>query len=163
MKEDVVSAVLALALRNCTKEEFLNRVGVADGSKLSYELLVEARNGHDADGVEIGLIVGFTFGFRPEHFSLLVELANATWHYKHEDIVTAIGEFKNPEAVGVLVQNALNIPEYLSFDLSRALAVKAIWALGSIPGKLGASALRQLCLDESPIVRDSAAQQLRAR
>ncbi|WP_073814917.1 hypothetical protein [Streptomyces sp. CB02261] len=44
------------------------------------------------------------------------------------------------------------IPEYLDFDENRALAVKAIWALGAIPGTEAREALEDLRDDENEII-----------
>ncbi|MET9438981.1 HEAT repeat domain-containing protein, partial [Streptomyces sp. NPDC006551] len=55
------------------------------------------------------------------------------------------------------------VPEYLDFDESRALAVKAIWALGAIPGEEAREALEGLRGDENEIIRENAVKQLARR
>ena len=71
---------------------------------------------------------------REDHLDLLVQLASADWHHKHEDVVSALGQLRSPAAVEALYHAAWWVPDYLDFDESRALAVKAIWALGGTPG-----------------------------
>ena len=93
----------------------------------------------------------------------MLELAFAPWHFKHEDVVTALGQLKSPKAVEGLQAATKWIPEYLDFDESRALAVKAIWALGCIEGPDADAALRELMNDPDPILAESAAGQVKRR
>ncbi|MFF0277001.1 HEAT repeat domain-containing protein [Streptomyces sp. NPDC004330] len=51
----------------------------------------------------------------------------------------------------------------LDWDENRSLAVKAIWALGAIPGSEAQEALTRLCDDDSEIVRENAVRQLARR
>lgn len=50
-------------------------------------------------------------------------------------------------------------PEHLDFDECQALAVKAIWALGGIPGAEARGALKSLHDAENQIIRENAAKQ----
>jgi hypothetical protein len=52
------------------------------------------------------------------------------------------------------------VPDYLDFDESRALAVKAIWALGGTPGAEAEQALERLLGAEGEVVREAARAQL---
>jgi hypothetical protein len=68
-----------------------------------------------------------------------------------------------PTAVGALYRAAWWIPDYLDFDESRALAVKAIWALGGTPGIDADEARKRLLVAEDDIVRAAARSELMPR
>ncbi len=156
--------VMALATQGLSKADFMTRFrGSTDGQQLCGALLTEAIQTEAADDVECSLIVGYTFGFTDEHLEPLLELASAPWHFMHEDAVTALGQLKSPKAVAGLHAATRWIPEYLDFDESRALAVKAIWALGRIKGPEADAALNELRNDSDPILAESAAEQMRRR
>ncbi|MBB2749926.1 UNVERIFIED_ORG: HEAT repeat protein [Rhizobium aethiopicum] len=72
---------------------------------------------------------------------LLLQLLQEGWHFKHEDVVSALADLKAPEAVEALYKVTYWVPSYLEFDDARALAVKAIWALGAIADPPGAGLL----------------------
>lgn len=84
----------------------------------------------------------------------------ADWHQRHEDVASALGELRSPASVDALVHLAEWVPGYLEFDDARALAVKAIWALGGIGGGAARRALASLAGSPSSIVADSAVAQL---
>jgi HEAT repeat protein len=104
--------------------------------------------------------VCFRFGFSDAHLELLMTLALADWHQRHEDVASALGELRSPASVGALVHLAEWVPGYLEFDDARALAVKAIWALGGIGGEEARGALASLASSPSRIVAESAVAQL---
>ncbi|WP_421694509.1 hypothetical protein [Aestuariivirga sp.] len=156
--------VLALAARELSKDDFLTRFrGSTDGQKLCGELLAEAIKSQVPEDVECALIVGFVFGFTDDHLDMLLELASAPWHFRHEDVVEALSESKSPKSIEALRVLTKWIPDYLDFDESRALAVKAIWALGSITGTEADAALSELVNDLDPILAESAAEQIKRR
>jgi transposase len=70
---------------------------------------------------------------------------------------------RNKGAVESLYRATLKIPLYLKFDDSRALAVKAIWALGRLKDPAADEKLRLLAQSNEPIVREEAANQLRRK
>ncbi len=105
----------------------------------------------------------FTFGITMDHLSLLIQLESADWHRRHEDVVNALAELKSPEAVSALYHAAWWIPDYLGFDDTRALARKAIWALGATPGAEAEQALKRLESVGSEYLREKAQQQLARR
>jgi hypothetical protein len=149
--------------RQSSPEEVLRRFGVADGKALGVSLLRDAVDRQDGLDVEMALIVCATFGFTMDHLDLLVRLASADWHHKHEDVVSALGQLRAPAAVDALYHAAWWVPDYLDYDESRALAVKAIWALGGTPGDEAEQALKQLVSAEDEIVREAAWDQLNRR
>lgn len=149
--------------RRGSPEDVLRHFGTSDGRALGLHLLRDAADRQDGLDVEMALIVCATFGFTMDHLDLLVQLASADWHHKHEDVVSALGRLRAPEAVDALYHAAWWIPDYLDFDESRALAVKAIWALGGTPGAEAEQALKRLLSAEGEIVREAARAQLMRR
>ena len=162
------AAVMSLAVvpgrdRQGSPEGVLRHFGAADGKALGLSLLRDAVDRRDGLDVEMALIVCATFGFTEDHLGLLVRLASADWHHKHEDVVSALGWLRSPAAVEALYHAAWWVPAYLDFDESRALAVKAIWALGGTPGPEAEHALKQLLSAEDDVVREAARAQLDRR
>ena len=87
----------------------------------------------------------------------------ADWHVRHEDVVSALDKLRSPETVEVLFRATQWIPKSLEYDDSRALAVKAIWALGKIPGTEAETKLETLARFENTILRQNAVEQLERR
>ena len=141
-------------------DEFLREFGVTDGMALGLDLLRDAVDRRDPVDVELALIVCFRFGFSEGHLQLLLTLAFADWHQRHEDVAMALGKIRSPASVEALVHLARWVPGYLEFDESRALATKAIWALGAISGDAAHQALESLARSESSIVAEGAVAQL---
>jgi hypothetical protein len=164
MTEKERRLVLAIVTRELSPTEFLKQFrATVDGQKLCSELLSEAIESRNADDVECSMIVGYTFGFTERHLEALLLLVKEPWHVKHEDVVTALGKLRTPKAVDGLLSATKWVPDYLDFDESRALAVKAIWALGSIEGPEADAALNELLNDPDPIVAAGAAKQIERR
>ncbi|MEV6304303.1 HEAT repeat domain-containing protein [Actinoplanes sp. NPDC051861] len=146
-----------------SKKELLDHFGASDGSTLGLELLLDASRRRDRIDVEMALIVANIFGVTPEYLSPLSLLVTADWHEKHEDVVSAIGGLHDPCTVSQLFEATQFIPDYLDYDESRALARKAIWALGSIPGRDAEKALIRLLGSDDEILREEAQGQLGRR
>ena len=149
--------------RESSPEEVLRQFGTTDGPALSLELLTDAIKRHDGTDVEMGLIVGFTYGFTRDHLEPLLELSSADWHQRHEDVVTALRDLHTPAAVPAFVYATCWIPAYLDFDESRALARKAIHALGETPGPAAERALTELTDSDDELLRETASRVLRRR
>ena len=151
--------------RRASPEEVVHRFGASDGHVLGLDLLRDAVQRQDATDLEMAFIACRAFGvnFTVDHLGLLQQLSVADWHCKHEDVVTALGELRSPKAVHALYQATQWIPKYLEFDENRALAVKAIWALGNTPGDEAQLSLVQLLESDSPILRAEARKQLERR
>jgi len=145
------------------REAFSRAFGVSDGVTLSLELLRDAVTRRDATDVELALVVGFTFGFTDDHLSLLIDLCFADWHHSHEDAVSALADLGSSASVDALVHAAECVPGYLEFDEARALATKAVGALGVISGDASTNALEALTASESTIVARNATAQLERR
>ncbi|TVZ76278.1 HEAT repeat domain-containing protein [Streptomyces sp. BK340] len=147
-----------------TLDEVLAHFGESDGGALALRLLRDAMERRDADDVEMALIVHSAADASAEEFlEPLIELFPAEWHRKHEDIVSMLGELHSPKTVPTLVEATRWVPEHLDFDEFRALAVKAIWALGGIPGEEARDALKSLRGAENEIIRENAMKQLARR
>jgi hypothetical protein len=168
MTPEQKSLVMALVIvpgrePRITSEEFLYRFGADDGKLLGLQLLRDALGRCDRDDVELALIVCFTFGFTEDHLPTLLGLASAEWHVCHEDVITALGSLNSPAAVNALYQATQWIPSYLDYDETRALAVKAIRALGRIPGVEAERALRRLVDSDDSIISERAKRELARR
>jgi hypothetical protein len=145
---------------------FLGGTGAATNLELTdlagvgLGLLRDAVERRDPVDVELALTVCFRFGFSDGHLQPLITLAFADWHQRHEDVAMALGKLRSSAAVNALVHLAQWVPAYLEFDDARALAVKAIWALGGIGGDAAHRALKSLASSECSIVAENAVAQL---
>ena len=147
-----------------SKKDFMRRFPSAvEHGKLASRLLEDAYVAQDGDELECALTVGFTFGFAAEHTKILNRLVEADWHIRHEDVVSALDELRSPDSVEALFRATQWIPKSLEYDDSRALAVKAIWALGKIPGSEVEAKLEALAHSDDPILRKTAEEQLDRR
>ncbi len=147
-----------------TKEDFLRRFPSAvENGKLALTWLEDAYQKRNADDLQCALTIGFTFGFVPEHTGVLCRLIESDWHYSHEDVVSALENLRTPDAVEALFRATQWIPKSLEYDESRALASKAIWALGKIPGPQAKTKLEALARSEDAILRNNAREQLERR
>jgi HEAT repeat protein len=160
-ERSLVMALFVVAGRQpMSDEQFLKEFGAADGTALGLDLLREAVDRRDPLDVELALVVCFRFGFTNGHLQPLLTLAFADWHQRHEDVASALGELRSPASIDALAHLARWVPEYLEFDDARALAVKAIWALGGIGGDAARGALTSLASSPCGIVAENAVAQL---
>ncbi|MGW4699595.1 HEAT repeat domain-containing protein [Streptomyces sp. NPDC004285] len=150
--------------RRRTIDEVLAHFGECDGGALALRLLRDAMERRDADGVDMAMIVSAAAGVSGEEFlEPLTELFPAEWHRKHEDIVSVLGRLRSPGTVPTLILAAHWVPGHLDWDENRALAVKAIWALGALPVAEARTALEGLRDAENEIIRENAVRQLARR
>lgn len=151
-------------LRLTSKDDFLQQFpsAVAHG-RLALRWLDEAFRAQDAKDLQSALMVGFNFGFSPEHADVLCRLIDSNWHHSHEDVVSALEELRIPQTAQALFRATQWIPKYLEFDESRALASKAIWALGKLPGEEAETKLTILASSENAFLRNAAVQQIERR
>ncbi|MGW1120478.1 HEAT repeat domain-containing protein [Streptomyces tanashiensis] len=150
--------------RTRTLDEVLAHFGESDGGALALRLLRDAMERRDADDVAMALILHAAAGASGEEFlEPLIELSRADWHTRHEDVVRMLSKLRSPKAVPALGEAARWVPEYLDWDENRALAVKAIWALGAISGPEAREALEGLRDAENEIIRENAVKQLKRR
>lgn len=141
-------------------EDVLRVFGATDGVTLGLELLAGAVERRDSEEVEYALLVCQTFGFAEGDLPLLLDLASADWHVKHEDVVWYLGGYQSPAVVDALYHATQWVPDYLAFDENRALARKAIWELGKQPGDKARQALKRLAHSKDELLSNEAKQQL---
>lgn len=155
--------ILMLATKELAPDRFLAifRGGVDQG--VVSVLLREALASEESDDVECALLAGFVFGFVVADIDILLELLAKPWHYRHEDIVSALADFSTPQTVDGLYRATQWVPDYLSYDEGRALAVKAIWALGQIDDERASIALDKLALDAHTGIASAAVEQINRR
>ncbi|MGW1188799.1 HEAT repeat domain-containing protein [Streptomyces sp. NPDC002559] len=147
-----------------TLDEVLAHFGESDGGALALRLLRDAMERRDADDVEMALILHAAANASVEEFlEPLTELFPADWHRDHEDIVSMLGRLRSPRTVPTLALATHWVPERLDWDENRALAVKAIWALGAVSGPEAREVLEGLLDDENEIIRENALNQLARR
>ena len=147
--------------RQGSREDVLRHFGTTDGHALGLRLLRDAVDRQDGIDVDAALMV--CAAFAADHLELLVQLASADWHRRHEDVATALDHLRAPAAVDALYHLAWWVPGYLDWDDTRGLARKAIWGLGKTPGPAAEEALRLLLDEPDEIVRENAAKQLTRR
>jgi HEAT repeat protein len=139
----------------------LDYFGTHDGAALGRRLLRDAVEQKDATDLELAMIVCSRFDAYDESLlPLLADQAVAGWHQRHEDVVSRLGKYESPAAVDALYRATQWIPDYLDYDDSRALARKAIWALGGTPGPEAEQALTRLLEDKDEDLHELAAEQL---
>jgi hypothetical protein len=147
-----------------TKEDFLRRFpSSVEGGKVASRVLEDTYTAQNAEDLQCALIIGFAFGFASAHKDILRRLVDVDWHNSHEDVVEALDGLRTPDAVDALFRATQWIPKSLGYDDSRALAVKAIWALGNIPGTEAETKLESLARSDNAILRKAASEQLERR
>jgi len=150
-----------LANGRITPENFLKELGTHEApEKISLKILEEAFRERSAADVEYGLGVGFKLGISSEYKELLQRLFDAQWHHSHEDVISALDTLRDPELVDVFYTATQVIPTYLKFDENRALAMKAIWALGRIGTDKAHRKLREISTSPISRLRSAALEQL---
>jgi hypothetical protein len=110
-------------------------------SQQSLEAAAQSRN---AQAVELALSDAFSAGLHERLAEVLVELAGAPWHTRHEDVALALQELRVPESVAALESLALAQHVHLEYDESFGLARKCTWALADIGTSQAKEALARL-------------------
>jgi hypothetical protein len=152
--------------RQISKKAFRRQFPEAlEGESLAFPLLTQAWEDKSAEDVQCALIIGFVFDFSPRHEDLLCQLALADWHMSHEDVVSALEKIgaTSDKAIDTLYEVTQMLLPYLAYDDYRALAVKAIWALGKTAGTRAEAKLKLLANSSHPILRANAEKQLKRR
>jgi hypothetical protein len=146
--------------RKGSPEHVLSHFGTTNGHALGLRLLGDAVDRHDGTDAEAALMVCWEFDVTTDHLDLLVQLASADWHSKHEDVARALDRLRTPAAVDALYHLTQWVPDYLAWDEDRALARKAVWGLAKTPGPEAAAVLRRLLDDPDEHVRAYATRRL---
>ena len=147
--------------RTTEPDAFLRQfpTAVEDG-KLAARWLDEAWQAENTGDLECAMLVGFSFGFDRRHVEVLCRLLDVDWHYCHEDAVSALGHVCAEEAVDALFRATQWVPRSLAYDDARALAVKAIWALGNLTSAAAEAKLQVIARSDNAILQNAAAEQL---
>jgi hypothetical protein len=146
-----------------SRKKLLRILGVKDGTALSLRLLRGALQSRDAGDVEIAVGLSAEYGLTPEHVAPLVQLVSADWHRSHENILSALDRLRAPEAVDALFHATQWVPDYLAFDDARAMARKAIYALGKTAGSDAEQALKRLVDIDDEFLRETVTHVLEIR
>jgi len=165
MTKSEVQLIYSLINSEGPNENFLKvfRGGVSRRG-LAKKLLDEAIQSRDSVEIECALIVGFSFGFDEDCLNDLLILLKMDEHRSHENVVMALDDFSSSDAINELYHMTQWTPEYLKYDEDRALATKAIWALGKIPDPRVDVLLQTLATSsENPILRETAEIQIEIR
>lgn len=104
----------------------------SEAQKDAANRLDSAMQTQDADQVREGVTRAYAAGLHPIHSALLISLADASWHFCHEDAVFGLQQLKDPAAVAILEKTAFSVHEYLNYDENFGLARKCTWALADI-------------------------------
>lgn len=83
-------------------EDVLRHFGTTDGHALGLRLLRDAIDRQDGIDTEAALIACGVFHITANHLELLVQLASADWHRRHEDVASALDHLRTPAAVDAL-------------------------------------------------------------
>ena len=151
------------ATNRISKEEFLGFFpSTAERAEIVSELIEEARKKRNAGDLRSALAIGFIFGLSATYNHALCELIQADWHHSHEDIVWALQgiALRDQETIDTLYEATQTVPAYLEYHEARALAVKAIWALGKIERPEAEEKLEQLAKEDDPTLSENARKQL---
>jgi len=157
---------LTIDLRNkiICKEQFNALAGnTGDDRAFALSILADAISKRDSLNLAAGLSLAFEFGFSAEHLGLLISLVDADWHHSHEDVVWALDKLGDLKSVDALFKATQIVPQYLAYDDTRALASKAIWALGNLNDKIADEKLRLLAESDCEVIKEDALEQLERR
>jgi len=151
--------------RRITKEEFLRQFPSAvECGRSAVRFLEDAYRTKNESDLEGALIIGCTFGFPPEHKDILCRLIDEDWHCWHESVVSILsGLWPTPDTVEALFRATQWVPKSLEYDDGKAMARKAIYALGKIPGPEAETKLEILARSDDPVLRGWAVKQLERR
>jgi hypothetical protein len=157
--------ILDMALNRISEAAFLRETGIVQGeaSAFALKMLDHAYGQESEDDVECGLLLAFKFGLSHEFVDTLIRLSDADWHHSHEDLVMALDDLRDKRAIDAFYPAALKLHPYLDYDDVRALARKAIWALGNLADPIADEKLRQLAQADHGIVSEFATEQLKRR
>lgn len=117
-----------------TEDEFLQLVGISRNEVDDFirKLFLEAIESKNELTISSAFRLSWRFGFPEGMLRLLSPLLRVGWAFRQEDIVDAIQDCNFTEGVDDLYYLINHPPVYLSPDDYELLAVKAVWALGSL-------------------------------
>ena len=127
---------------------------------LSQQNLEAAALSKNAEALELALYDVFSAGLHEQHAHVLIALAGAPWHTRHEDVALALQELRVPESVTALECLALSQHAYLEYDEFFGLARKCTWAIADVGTSQAKEALARLGSCENPHVAAFATKRL---
>jgi len=150
--------VIDLAVKRISEPEFLSQFSANPRRDIEcvQRALHQALLRQENDDVECALLLGFHFGFGDGCKDVLRDVLMADWHTQHENVVLALQDLKDEEAVECLYQTALKRFAYRHYDESESLAVKCIWALKKLNTPPAIEKLRLLTKSENAVIRQNA-------
>lgn len=154
--------ILDMFLHRIPEDAFLREIGIEReaASEFALKMLENAYREQNKLDVECGLGLAFQFGITQEYLDVLVRLSDADWHQRHEDVVTALDNLRDPRAIDALDRAAFKLHPYLDYDDTRSLADKAIWALANLSDATADQKLRSLAESGEPVLAKYAREQL---
>ena len=112
------------------------------------------------DSVEEAVTSAHRIGVREEFVPPLLMLLRSGGHFRHEDIVAALQDVKDPRAADTLFEAAAVQHGYLDYDEFFGLARKCTWALADIGTQEAKSKLEKIALSENPLIAGYAKKRL---
>lgn len=155
--------ILDLLLGKISETEFC-RDYATEGIELrllGLTILRRSLKERDPVGVEFGLYLAHRFGISTDYQDVLVALAHADWHERHEDVIDGLAKLRATASVDALFHAATTEYAYRAYDEHNALASKAIIALGRIENQAAISALGELARRGTPAIQSQARTQLK--
>src|SRR6266542_204698 len=144
--------ILDLLRGQIREDEFYRGFGIkpGEGSSTGRAMLRRALREKDPTGVEFGLYLGHRFGISDEYLDMLLDLAVASWHERHEDVIDALAKLKAPKSVDALFRTALTSFPYREYDEFNSLGMKCVRALAAIQTKDAIARLGDLMASGGP-------------
>lgn len=123
----------------------------------TLHLLKENAENKDDKALDSILAIIFYDGADKEYTAMLLQLLDADWHIRIEDIVSVLEVVKDPASIDKLYEVAVNVPDY---DEMRSLAKKCIAALGAINTPASIEKLVLLKHSDDALISENAASEL---
>lgn len=155
--------VYALMAKRIPEEQFFRDFPATRESihEVILSLLERGLDEKDVDSIEQAIPLAYRYGLSKDFLSALNALAVEPWHYRHEDIVFALGKLKDPSSVPILARTAEARHPYLEEDEFFALGSKSIYALENIGTVDAVRVLGILAESPNDVLRNTARKRLK--
>ncbi len=110
----------------------------------------------NADLIESAIPLAYRYGLSNEYLGAFNILALVPWHFRHEDVVFALGLLKDPTSIEVLAKTALAKHPYLENDEFFALGSKSIYVLRNIGTSEAIQKIGELARNENEVLKSTA-------
>lgn len=155
--------ITELMLKKINKKQFIKKARIKETNinEFLFNMLYCSYIEKNAEEVEVCLYLLFTFNIVDNKFVELMNLLlGCDWHQQHENIAMMLQELKDDSSVPYLYATILKQFDYLEYDEFFALAVKCIWALGTIGTNEAKICLIELQKSENEFIANNAKKQL---